>query len=174
MKVIEIMMKCYADLHSSQIILKISIGKTSEFRSYQGLMKKQSMFLMGLIALSLPLQAEEKEATPLGKQMDAMNDAFKIFRKETDPVKGAAQAREAQQAALKSLLEIPERVKAMPEGPEKAKAVVAYHKMLGRLYVTLCEVEDAFLNGKMDEVAKMVDSIKEMKKSGHDQFMEEE
>jgi hypothetical protein len=46
--------------------------------------------------------------------------------------------------------------------------------MLGRLYVTLCEVEDAFLNGKMDEVAKIVDSIKEMKKSGHEQFMEEE
>jgi hypothetical protein len=172
-RVIEIMRKCYADLHSSQIILKISIGKTSEFRSYQGLMRKQSILLMGLMALSLPLQAEENE-TPLAKQMDAMNDAFKIFRKETDPVKGAAQAREAQQAALKSLLEIPERVKAMPEGPEKAKAVVAYHKMLGRLYVTLCEVEDAFLNGKMDEVAKMVDSIKEMKKSGHDQFMEEE
>ena len=162
------MKKCYADLHSSQIILKISIGKTSEFRSYQGLMRKQSILLMGLMALSLPLQAAENE-TPLAKQMDAMNDAFKSFRKETDPVKGAAQAREAQQAALKSLLEIPERVKAMPEGPEKAKAVVAYHKMLGRLYV-----EDAFLNGKMDEVAKIVDSIKEMKKSGHEQFMEEE
>ena len=121
----------------------------------------------------MPAGAAEKEETPLGKQMQAMNDAFKGFRKETDPVKGAAQAREAQQAALKGVLEIPERLKAMPEGPEKVKALLEYRKMLGKLFVTLCEVEEAFLNGKMDEVAKIVAAIKEMKKAGHDKFMEE-
>ena len=119
-------------------------------------------------------QDKEKETTALGKQMEAMNDAFKAFRKETDPVKGATQAREAQLAALKSATEVPETIKDMPEGPEKAKAFAAYHKMIGKLYVTLCEVEEAFLNGKIDEVVKMVDSLKEMKKSGHKKFMKEE
>lgn len=119
-------------------------------------------------------QDKEKETTALGKQMEAMNDAFKAFRKETDPVKGATQAREAQLAALKSASEVPETIKDMPEGPEKAKAFAAYHKMIGKLYVTLCEVEEAFLNGKIDEVVKMVDSLKEMKKSGHKKFMKEE
>lgn len=121
----------------------------------------------------LRASAEEKPKTALGKQMESMNDAFKGFRRETDPAKGAAQAREAQQAALKAATEIPELVKAMPEGPEKTKAMAEYHKMIGKLYVTLCEVEEAFLNGKIDEVAKIVGSIKEMKKTGHDKFIEE-
>ncbi len=119
-------------------------------------------------------QEKEKEHTALGKQMEAMNDAFKAFRKETDPVKGAAQAREAQMAALKGAVEVPATIKEMPEGLEKAKAFAEYHKMIGKLYVTLCEVEVAFLNGKIDEVVKMVDSLKEMKKSGHKKFMKEE
>ncbi len=122
----------------------------------------------------MPAGAAEKEDSPLAKQMEAMDDAFKGFRKETDPVKGATQAREAQQAALKSASEIPEMFKAMPEGPEKVKALLEYRKMIGKLFVTFCEVEEAFLNGKMDEVVKIVTAIKEMKKAGHDKFIEEE
>lgn len=122
----------------------------------------------------MPAGAQEKPTTALGKQMESMNDAFKGFRRETDPVKGAAQAREAQQAALKCALEIPETLKDMPDGPDKAKALLEYRKMIGKLFVTLCEVEEAFLNGKIDEVAKIVTAIKDMKKAGHDKFVEEE
>lgn len=136
-------------------------------------MKKQLFLLTCTVGLlSMPTRAAEEE-TPLGKQMEAANDAFKGFRRETDPVKGAAQAREAQQAVLKSAVEIPAMVKAMPDGPEKAKALVQYHIMIGKLYVTLCEVEEAFLNGKIDEVAKIVEALKEQKKTGHDKFVEE-
>jgi len=120
----------------------------------------------------MPTRAAE-DSTPLGKQMEATSDAFKAFRRETDPVKGATQAREAQLSVLKALPEVPEVVKAMPEGPDKAKALVTYRKMMGKLFVTLCEVEEAFLNGKIDEVAKLVESLKEQKKAGHDKFMDE-
>lgn len=120
-----------------------------------------------------PARAAE-EHTKLEEQMEALDDAFKGFRRETDAVKGAAAARESQMAALKSAAEVPITLKAMPEGPEKAKALAEYRKMMGKLFVTLCEVEEAFLNGKMDEVAKIVDVIKEMKKTGHDKFVEEE
>lgn len=120
-----------------------------------------------------PARAAE-EQTKLEEQMEAMDDAFKGFRRETDAVKGATQAREAQQAALKSAAEIPKTLKALPEGPEKAKALAEYRKMMGKLFVTFCEVEEAFLNGKMDEVAKIVDAIKEKKKAGHDKFVEDE
>jgi soluble cytochrome b562 len=138
-------------------------------------MKKQ-LFLWSCAAglMLMPAGAAEKEESPLAKQMESMNDAYKGFRRETDPVKGAAQAREAQQAALKSAVETPEMLKAMPEGPAKVKALLEYRKMLGKLFVTFCEVEEAFLNGKMDEVEKIVAAIKEMKKAGHDKFMEEE
>lgn len=136
---------------------------------------KNQLFLLSCVAglMLTPANAQEKEDTPLAKQMEAVNDAFKGFRRETDPVKGAAQAREAQQATLKGASEVPEMLKAMPEGPDKAKALVEYRKMIGKLYVTFCEVEEAFLNGKLDEVAKIVASVKDMKKAGHDKFVEE-
>ncbi len=128
----------------------------------------------GLMLMPARAAEKDKEETPLGKQMEAIDDAFKGFRRETDPMKGAAQARDAQQAALKSAMEIPATLKAMPEGPDKVKALLEFRKMIGKLFVTFCEVEEAFLNGKMDEVAKIVTAIKEMKKAGHDKFIEEE
>lgn len=124
--------------------------------------------------LMVPSRAADEKHTALHDQMEAMNDAFKAFRRETDPVKGATQARLAQQAALKSASEVPERVTAMPEGPEKAKALVTYRMMMGKLFVTLCEVEQAFLDGKIEDVTKIVDSLKEQKKAGHDKFMDED
>ena len=123
--------------------------------------------------MTSPSFAAETDQSPLGKQMEAMNNAFKAFRSETDSAKGAAKAREAQAATLKSVLEAPSMLKSMPDGPAKAKALAEYHRMVGKLYVTFCEVEVAFLDGKFDEVAKIVGSIKEMKKAGHDRFIEE-
>lgn len=119
----------------------------------------------------VPAKADD---TPLGLQMEAMNDAYKGFRRETDPVKGAAQAREAQQAVVKSLAETPEVIQEMPEGPDKVKAAVEFRKMMAKLLVSLCEVEEAFLNGKIDDVAKIVDDLKAQKKSGHEKFVKEE
>ncbi len=126
------------------------------------------------MCLALPVSAGDKEDTPLGKQMKATNDALKAIKKETDPAKGAAEAREAQQSVLKALGEIPELVSKMPDGPEKAKAAAEYRKMLGKVFVTFCEIEEAFLNGKTDQIAGIMASLKDMKKAGHDKFMEEE
>lgn len=112
--------------------------------------------------------------TPLGTQMEAFNDAYKAFRKETDSAKGAAHAREAQQALLKGIVEMPEMLAKMPDGLTKQKAAAEYRRMMGRLFVTLCEVEEAFLAGNIDEVAKLVEALKEMKKEGHNKFMEDE
>lgn len=135
--------------------------------------KKMILLSCALGLFLLPARASD-DHTPLEDQMEAMNDAYKGFRRETDPVKGANEARTAQTAALKAAAEVPKMVKAMPDGPEKAKAMVAYRKMMGQLYVSLCEVEEAFLNGKIDEVANIVDSLKKQKKTGHDQFVEED
>lgn len=136
-------------------------------------MKNRLILMSCLACLVLPVSAAEKKETPLGKQMETFNDAFKAFRKETDPAKGAALAREAQQAVAKGLGELPEMLTKMPDGPEKAKAAAEYRRMLGKVYVSLCEVEEAFLAGKIDEVAKISASLRDMKKAGHDKFMEE-
>lgn len=139
---------------------------------YSVRMKKQ-FFLMALAAsMVLPLSAETD--TPLGKQMDAMNSAIKGLRKETDPAKCAALVREAQEAAAKGFSEVPELLKKMPDGAEKTKALAEYRKMMGKLYVSLCEMEIAYLDGKTEEAASIGASLKDLKKAGHDKFMEDE
>jgi soluble cytochrome b562 len=138
---------------------------------------KKHLFLMGCAVglLLVPARAQDdKEHTKLGEQMESMDDAFKGFRRETDAAKGAAQAREAQTATLKAAMEIPALIKEMPEGPEKVKASAEYRKAMGKVFVTLCEVEEAFLAGKIEDVTKLVDSLKEQKKAGHEKFIKED
>ena len=118
-------------------------------------------------------RAAEEEHTALGKQMETINDAFKAFRSETNAAKGAAEARDAQVALIKGMGEVPELIKDMPEGPERAKALAKFKTEIAKLYVTLCEVEVAFLDGKMGEVTKLVDSLKQQKKAGHKEFMKD-
>jgi len=134
----------------------------------------KTKFLIATCAASLvfvlPSSADD---TPLAKQMDVMNDAYKAMRREQDPAKGAALAREAQDAMVKAITETPEMVKAMPDGPDKAKASAAYRQMMGKLISTFAEMELAFLNSDMDKVKAIVDQIRDAKKEGHDKFMEE-
>jgi Cytochrome b562 len=138
-------------------------------------MKKSLLLLSCVVGFSwVSARAEDKPETALGKQMEGMNDAFKSLKKETDPVKGAEFARVAQESVLKSVQEIPELIKEMPDGPDKVKAALTFRKMMGQLLVIYCEIEEAFLNGKAADVPKMLDALKELKKSGHDQFMKEE
>ncbi|MEI6819967.1 MAG: cytochrome b562, partial [Verrucomicrobiota bacterium] len=79
-----------------------------------------------------------------------------------------------QQAALKAAAEVPELIEQMPDGPEKAKASLEYRKMMAKVFAVFCDVEEAFLSGNIAEVAKIVESIKEMKKTGHDKFIEKD
>ena len=134
--------------------------------------RMKTRLLLAVIAtcFAAPLHADD---TPLGKQMEEFNDAYKALRREEDPAKAAALTREAQQAVVKSLSELPSMVGKMPEGPEKAKAAAEYRLMMGKVYVTLCEIEAASLAGEMDKVAELVKGLRTAKKEGHDKFMEE-
>lgn len=139
-------------------------------------MKIRHILLTMTLCSMLPISAaeEKSEHTALGSQMESFNDAYKAFRKETDPAKGAALARDAQTAVAKALLETPESLTKLPDGAEKSKAAADYRKMMGQVYVSLCEVEEAFLSGKIEDVAKIVESLKAMKKEGHEKFAKDE
>jgi len=132
------------------------------------------LILCGLAATLMFVQPSMADDTPLAKQMDAMNDAYKAMRRETDPAKGAALARTAQDAMVKGIVELPEMVKGMPEGPDKAKASASYRKMMGNLIATLADMELAFLNNDMAKVKEIVESMRDLKKEGHDKFMDED
>lgn len=135
---------------------------------------KTKLILCGLAAALMFVQPSMADDTPLAEQMDAMNDAYKAMRRETDPAKGAELARKAQDAIVKAITETPEMVKDMPDGPDKTKASAEFRKMMGGLIATLADMELAFLNNDMAKVKEIVEAMRDMKKKGHDKFMEEE
>ena len=132
------------------------------------------LILCSLAATLMFVQPSMADDTPLAEQMDAMNDAYKAMRRETDPAKGAALARTAQDAMVKGIVELPEMVIGMPDGPEKAKASAEYRKMMGSLITTLADMELAYLNNDMAKVKEIVGSMRDMKKEGHDKFIEDD
>lgn len=133
-------------------------------------------FFLPAIALSAmfiqPVSADE-DHTPLGEQMELMNDAYKAFRREEDPEKGAALAREAQDAMIKAISEFPEMLNDMPDSPEKTKAAAQYRAMMGELISILANIELAFIDGDLEKVKEGVDAMRESKKTAHDKYIEE-
>jgi soluble cytochrome b562 len=128
--------------------------------------------VMMMAAMVLPMHADD---TPLGKEMESINDSFKALSKEKDPAKGAALARKAQEGMLKGATMVPDMIQDMvPDPKDKEKAIADYRRLMGEAFVVLCKIEIAFLEGKMDDVAKLVDDAKALKKEGHKKYIEEE
>jgi hypothetical protein len=127
--------------------------------------------LLTTICLSPLARADD---SPLAKQMESLNDAYKAFRNTEDPSQGAALARDAQSAVAQGLSELPTLLIKMPDGPARAKAAASYRHAMGLLYVKLCEVEQAFLEQQTDRIEGLIEEIKELKKKGHNEFMEDE
>lgn len=126
-----------------------------------------------MVGTMMPMQADEE--TPLGKEMETINDSFKALTKEKDAAKGAALARKAQEGMLKGLTMVPDFITDMiPDPKEKEKALADYRRLMGETYVVFCKIEIAFLEGKMDEVTKLADAAKALKKEGHKKYIEEE
>ena len=136
------------------------------------LLKIWTVLLM-MVGTMMPMQADEE--TPLGKEMESLNDSFKALNKETDPAKGAALARKAQEASLKGISIVPDFITDMvPDAKDKEKAIADYRRLMGEAFVVFCKIETAFLEGKMEEVAKLADAAKALKKEGHKKYIEEE
>lgn len=125
---------------------------------------------LGLFAFN-PAQADED--TPLGEQMEILNDSYKAFRRTDDPAEGAKLAREAQMAVIKGMTMTPEFVEKGGHAEGKEKAMVAYRKQMAQLLITLCEVEEAFMAKDMEKVKELITPIRDSKKKGHDEFIEE-
>ena len=127
---------------------------------------------LGLVVLApAPAVADD---TPLAEQMEILNDSYKAMRRTDDAAEGAKLAREAQSAVAKAFTMTPAFVEKGGHPAGKEKAMASYRKQTAQLLVTLCEIEAAFLAGDMDKVKELIDPLRESKKQGHDEFMEEE
>lgn len=126
---------------------------------------------LGLVVLaSAPVQADD---TPLAEQMEILNDAYKAMRRTDEATEGARLAREAQAAVAKAFAMTPEFVEKGGHPGGKEKAMASYRKQTAQLLVVLCDLEAAFLAEDFDKVKELIDPLRESKKKGHDEFMEE-
>ena len=126
----------------------------------------------GLVSL-LPLRADEDQ-TPLAKTMEAVDDAYKAMRRTEDAAEGAKLAREAQEGVLKAITMSPGLVEKGSHPAGKDKAMVSYKKQMARVYLVFCEMEEAFLAKDFAKVEELVAALKDAKKQGHNEFMEDE
>ena len=69
---------------------------------------------------------------------------------------------------------LPETITKIADPAEQAKAAAEYRLMMGKLFVSFCEVEQAFLAKDLPKVAKIIDDLKAQKKAGHGKFKEDD
>lgn len=137
-------------------------------------MKPKFLLAACIASMMFVNSASADDETPLGKNMDTMNDQYKDMRREEDPAKSAVLAKAAQDEMIKAIMEIPAIVKKMPDGPDKAKASAEYRMMMGSLISSFAELELAYLNKDMDKANVIIEKLKDMKKEGHKKFTEQD
>ncbi len=135
-------------------------------------MKFRIILTACVATLMSPLSAEGGNEK-LAEKMDFFNDAYKSFRREKDPAEGAKTAQKAQELIAATLMMTPDLVTKMHDGPEKLKAAAAYRRMMGEVFVLCCKIEEAYLAGDLEKVKELYDGLKDLKKAGHDKYMEE-
>jgi hypothetical protein len=128
--------------------------------------------MMGLVAVA-PVRADDEE-TPLAEQMEEVSGALKGLRRAPDFAAKAELARKGQEATLNSLKYLPKMFEGMKDAKEKAKATADYKRMIGLTYSLFAELEMAFLAEDEDKADEIVDKLKDMKKEGHNAYIEDE
>lgn len=121
-----------------------------------------------------PLLADEELDTPLAKEMDIVSGSLKKLRKAENNAAKAQLMRDAQAATIKSLEYLPDIFKEEKDKTKIAKMTADFKRLIGLSFSKLSELELAFLNE--DEVAaeKILDELKDIKKTGHKAYMKEE
>jgi hypothetical protein len=132
-------------------------------------MRKSGLLVLLLFIGLAPLQAEQKELVAV---METIDEAYKGLRR-AEGVEGVKLAREAQVNTLKALAFVPEMAGKMPEGTAKDLALADYRRLLGLLYVKFVEMERAHLEGKADAVETIRNELKELRKEGHNNHIED-
>jgi len=120
---------------------------------------------MGMLA---PVFADDE--TPLGKEMETISGSLKKLRKAETTEEKVALVHAAQSATVKGLAYLPIIFKDIKDEEEKKKATADYKKMTGELYVKLCELEMAYLDGDEAKADEIKTQLKDLKKEGHRKY----
>jgi len=127
--------------------------------------------LVGFVGVA-PVVADED--TPLAEQMETVSGSLKKLRKAESFEAKAALMRDAQAACIQSMQYLPAMFKNIEDAKEKAKATADYRRLLGLTLAGLGELELAFLNEDEEKADEVIDKLKDLKKEGHNAYIEED
>ncbi|MFT6177903.1 MAG: hypothetical protein ACJAQT_000303 [Akkermansiaceae bacterium] len=117
-----------------------------------------------------PVHADDDDETPLGKEMDTLSGSLKRLRRAETTEEKVVLVHAAQAATINALKYLPMIFKDIKDEKEKAKATADYKKMSGQVYVKLCELEMAYLEGDEDKADEIKGELKDLKKEGHEKY----
>ncbi|MFC7337709.1 cytochrome b562 [Haloferula chungangensis] len=127
-----------------------------------------------LLGALMPVMSVRADDSPVAKEMEVIDDAYKALRRTDDAAEGAKLARAAQAGVLKAITMTPEFIEAGGHAAGKEAGTVEYKKQMAQLFIIFCDVEAAFLAKDFDKVQELVGALKDSKKKGHEEFMEDE
>jgi soluble cytochrome b562 len=133
---------------------------------------KSILTLLAACAFAVPAFAEEKE-TPLGKEMEKINKAYKAIGKQADDAAKKddtlAKIADMKKAAEATLTLEPEMTADIPAA-DKAKFLADYKAATEAFIKEIDVLKAAVEAGKADEAKKSIDTLKKMKGDGHKKF----
>jgi hypothetical protein len=137
-------------------------------------MKRIRLLVLTLICgLAFMPAAHADEDTELGGHMDKMGSAFRALRRQAnDPAKNPdslAKAKTIREQAEASLKLEPAKKAELPS-VEQAKFVSAYRAQMKEFVVLAKQLEAAFQAGNNDEAGRLLGTMAEAQKKGHNEF----
>ena len=132
------------------------------------------VFLAALLAFSFVAAPQVRaDDTPLAKAMEEMGDHYKALKKIIkDPAKNAdslALVDKSIAAAVLSKQHMPKVIEKAPAA-DKAKLIAGYRKAMAQVIATYCKLEEQLVDGKNDEAAETLKSLKDLEEKGHEVY----
>ena len=113
------------------------------------------------------------EHTPLEEKMSAVNKTLKGLRRSSgDHAKCVSIVRTAQKHLLECFQYPPSMLEKVEDAKKKDEILANYKKELAESYITLCELELAYLSGDPEKIKAANQLVKRSKKEGHDEFID--
>ena len=129
--------------------------------------------VLALAISSVAHAQQEKEKTPLGKKMSAMNTAFKAVGRQIDDASKNANTLEKLaviETNAKAALTLEPEKKAKVPAADQAKFTAGYQAGMKEFIATVQKLQVAIKAGKNVEAVAVYDEMKSMQRSGHKEY----
>lgn len=152
--------------------------KTNKHTTHKTQMKlKHLLTLLAALAITVPAFAQDKDETPLGKEMEKVGKGLKgVNRNLADPAQkdaNLAKLAEVKAALEKAATFEPAKAKDVPPA-EKAKFIEGYKAGIAESIKGVDALKAAIEAGKADDAAKAMTALNDGKKEGHKKFKKED